>query len=565
LIQSLRKGVELLRKPASIIILSLLVVSALALAFNVQPVKSDYTWTEPIYIMADGSIQPPTAPISSVDGVTYTLTDNIMGKVTTYSSAIIIQRDNITIDGARYMLQGTRAIESIGIELKGRSNVTIKNMKITTFGNGITLDSSSNNSVSANNIANNGYIGIVLQSSSNSTIYHNDFMNNSAHQAYSYNSTNVWDDGYPSGGNYWSDYNGTDIMYGPNQNMTGSDGMGDTAYVIDANKRDCYPLTHPWAPPDIAILSTWSSYYGQITTHSGIVSINVNVKNNGKKAEASNLQVYANNSVIGSQPLFLLPQSTRSQNFTWNTAGYCGQYQISAYAQPLPEELNTSNNRFVDGSVTVSGKGYFILVAGNCYGSLLAAINYGCNQVYKILRSVGYGPDDILYMNQQSIGPQDVDGDGINDIDCWSSSANLQWAIETWARSRVSPSQPLFIYLFDHGGSDLFCINEPDEVSSYQLASWLDYLQNATGASVHVIYAACHSGSFINELSKSGRVIVTSCAPAEFSKTGPDGNWEVFSIPFWNQVKSGHSVLSSFNYAYSAVAPKWFWQYWWPF
>ena len=62
--------------------LSLLVVSALALAYNVQPVKSDYAWTQTIYIQADGSIQPPTAPISSVDNVTYTLTDNITGNVT---------------------------------------------------------------------------------------------------------------------------------------------------------------------------------------------------------------------------------------------------------------------------------------------------------------------------------------------------------------------------------------------------------------------------------------------------------------------------------------------------
>jgi hypothetical protein len=53
---------------------------------------------------------------------------------------------------------------------------------------------------------------------------------------------NVWDNGYPSGGNYWSDYNGTDLYSGPYQNVTGSDGIGDKPYVIYANNTDDYPL-----------------------------------------------------------------------------------------------------------------------------------------------------------------------------------------------------------------------------------------------------------------------------------------------------------------------------------
>jgi hypothetical protein len=44
-----------------------------------------------------------------------------------------------------------------------------------------------------------------------------------------------WDNGYPSGGNYWSDYTGTDNYSGPSQNIPGSDGIGDVNYTIDAN------------------------------------------------------------------------------------------------------------------------------------------------------------------------------------------------------------------------------------------------------------------------------------------------------------------------------------------
>jgi nitrous oxidase accessory protein NosD len=52
---------------------------------------------------------------------------------------------------------------------------------------------------------------------------------------------NTWDNGYPSGGNYWSDYNGTDFYSGIYQNATGSDGIGDTPYTMNANNQDRFP------------------------------------------------------------------------------------------------------------------------------------------------------------------------------------------------------------------------------------------------------------------------------------------------------------------------------------
>ena len=52
----------------------------------------------------------------------------------------------------------------------------------------------------------------------------------------------TWDDGRD--GNYWSDYNGTDVN---------GDGIGDTAYVFDVQNEDRYPLmTSPVAPPNVA-------------------------------------------------------------------------------------------------------------------------------------------------------------------------------------------------------------------------------------------------------------------------------------------------------------------------
>lgn len=65
-------------------------------------------------------------------------------------------------------------------------------------------------------------------------------------------SVNIWDNGYTSGGNYWHDYTGGDDYFGVQQNKLGSDGIGDTPYVIDESNRDNYPLMSPyeyWSNP----------------------------------------------------------------------------------------------------------------------------------------------------------------------------------------------------------------------------------------------------------------------------------------------------------------------------
>jgi parallel beta-helix repeat protein len=155
---------------------------SMSLAFNIQPVKSDWTWTETIYIRADGSVDPDTAPISTVDNITYTLTDNIVGDISEWSSAIVVERDNIVVDGAGYTLQGTGSARDhsivIGMNLTGRINVTIKNMEIKTFRYGIRLSYSLNyNNITGNDITDN-YIGIYIYESSNNTISRNNITDN---------------------------------------------------------------------------------------------------------------------------------------------------------------------------------------------------------------------------------------------------------------------------------------------------------------------------------------------------------------------------------------------------
>jgi len=155
-----------------------------------------------------------------------------------------------------------------GIVLYDSSNNYISENNITTNAEGIKLDSSLNNSISNNNITDNDYAGILLwylsdnnsvhgnnitnnnhgidlADSINNSIYHNNFINNTK-QVYDYAwdhpetlpSKNIWDDGYPSGGNYWSDY---EERY-PNATEIDDSGLWDTPYVIDADNQDNYPI-----------------------------------------------------------------------------------------------------------------------------------------------------------------------------------------------------------------------------------------------------------------------------------------------------------------------------------
>jgi parallel beta-helix repeat protein len=137
----------------------------------------------------------------------------------------------------------------IWLETSSSSNTVSGNTASSNGLYGIFLSASSNgNTIKGNTISANNPYGLALLSSANSTIYHNDFIANS-HQVYIADSASngtAWDNGYPSGGNYWRDYNGTDTHSGPYQNVAGSDGIGDTPYSVDANNTDHYPLMGPF-------------------------------------------------------------------------------------------------------------------------------------------------------------------------------------------------------------------------------------------------------------------------------------------------------------------------------
>jgi uncharacterized repeat protein (TIGR01451 family) len=127
--------------------------------------------------------------------------------------------------------------QSRGVYLSTSGNQVLNNT-VTGCDFGILMVGSGSSTVYGN-VFNDNWYGVYIDSGTGNKFYHNAFYNNVEH-LYSL-TTNIWDDGYPSGGNYWDTYMGVDLYHGVNQDIPGSDGIGDTPFLITGGP-DNYPL-----------------------------------------------------------------------------------------------------------------------------------------------------------------------------------------------------------------------------------------------------------------------------------------------------------------------------------
>jgi len=284
--------------------------------------------------------------------------------------------------------------------------------------NGLLFWNSAGNTLTRNNVTASYLYGIGFENSSSNFIFHNNFINNT-NQAYDINSINVWDDGYPSGGNYWSDQEHgfcADHYRGPDQNEPKSDdspdGIVDKPYVIDDNNRDEYPLMKPYGGQhDIGINNVTISK--NIVGQGYSVQVNVRVLNYGVNNETFNLTVYCNTTSIALQKITITGRNSMIATFTWTVPDIAiGNYTIWAYATPVPGEADTADNTFTDGWVYVG-------LIGDVNGDGIVDIE----DVYKI--SLAYGSVRINLEYWHPIrcdtcphSPNlDINGDGIIDIE----------------------------------------------------------------------------------------------------------------------------------------------------
>jgi hypothetical protein len=126
------------------------------------------------------------------------------------------------------------------------------------------------------------------------------------------------------------------------------------------------------------------------------VNITVIVDNQGEPTETFNVTVQCNETAItlpnaeNYTTVTLASGESTTITFTWNTTGFAyGNYTISAYAWPVPDEANTEDNNFTDGlvSVTIIGD-----VDGNGNVNVLDAIDLS-NSFGKSTGQAGFNSD----------------------------------------------------------------------------------------------------------------------------------------------------------------------------
>jgi hypothetical protein len=132
------------------------------------------------------------------------------------------------------------------------------------------------------------------------------------------------------------------------------------------------PLIH-----DVAVTATLSK---AVVGQGYGINVTVTAEDMGSYPETFNVTVYANTTVLASQNVTLASIASANLTCTWNTTGFAiGNYTISAYARPVPNETNTANNNFTAGTVTVSIPGDIdgdfkvgppdLVLLANAYGS----------------------------------------------------------------------------------------------------------------------------------------------------------------------------------------------------
>ncbi|TET89272.1 MAG: hypothetical protein E3J35_10295 [Methanomassiliicoccales archaeon] len=250
-------------------------------------------------------------------------------------------------------------------------NVVMNNLATENSETGIGLYMSNRTILVRNDVRDNDHDGFKVWMSWYNNIYHNTIVGNHDIEGLDFMGLNYWDNGYPSGGNYWGDYTGDDERSGPNQDQPGYDEIGDLPYnVTGGTNQDRYPLMNspltsppypPYKPRDLTasgrnnqVLLTWSApaYDGGSPITNYVIYRDTSIGGIEFLTEVGNVQEYTDNDV------------TNRQNYYYRISAKnaVGESQWTNWVNVAPNNLEPTceitsleSGTIVSGTCTVEG------------------------------------------------------------------------------------------------------------------------------------------------------------------------------------------------------------------
>ena len=243
------------------VLLLLLSLVSLPFGHSIQTMPN----TSFISINADGTVQPPNAPLTRNDDL-YTFSGN-------FSGGVEVHRNNIVINGVGYALNGDGILRSAGIDLSNNVtsipgpdeiwNVTIKNLGIVNFDFSINTCGGGNDTICNDYIANtmSGLQGGVFfwACSGNNVSYCIISGDPAVYMHFCSSGNTITHNNLRGGvsleiggdetvdGNYWAEY----ITRYPHASQLGSTGVWNTPYSYNSSYesliQDFHPLVNPVA------------------------------------------------------------------------------------------------------------------------------------------------------------------------------------------------------------------------------------------------------------------------------------------------------------------------------
>mgnify|MGYP000397905134 CR=1 FL=1 len=430
----MQEGMVILKIFSSAVIILVLLLSSFQILS--LPIKAESS--ETIYIRADGRIDPPDAPIVTYDNVTYTLTDNIVGSIAIERDYIILDGAGYTLRGEgddRGVWSGSAVYVTIknmhitgfskGIAVSNRAgfwvitnniiinndvgisiyylthNNTIVGNYIANRNSGIQISDSAgniviNNTITGstvgiwlssvfgtgsniiigNSIVDNEY-GVFIYNSNDNIFYHNNFILNTI-QVSSSEAVNAWDDG--NEGNYWTDYNGTDLD---------DNGIGDTPHILNENNLDHYPLMQPWPAP----WKDWNHYHSY--------------------SEIVDTLLFLNRTYPNIVEVYSIGRSWQGRDI------YCIRLTNESNSHPKPEVLFVGYHHARE-LISAELPLYFAVYTVTNFGinkTLTRLLNYSEIYIIPALNVDGFEAVAQNDWQRKNVHPFDEDGDGLLDED----------------------------------------------------------------------------------------------------------------------------------------------------